>query len=219
MGANSLGKTTMMKMIAGVEKPDLGNVNKKIKISYKPQYLSNNSDVDVVSVLNTANEGLIEGSQEEEQIVEPLKIKKLYSKSIKNLSGGELQKVSIITCLLQKAELYALDEPSAFLDVEDRIAVAKFLQHFTRSYGKSAMVIDHDLQLLDLVSDSVVIFEGTSGISGHASSPLSKVDAMNKFLKSLDITFRRDEKSKRPRVNKENSRLDKTQKASSNFYY
>jgi len=219
MGANSLGKTTMMKIIAGVEKPDLGNVNKKIKISYKPQYLSNNSDVDVVSVLNTANEGLIEGSQEEEQIVEPLKIKKLYSKSIKNLSGGELQKVSIITCLLQKAELYALDEPSAFLDVEDRIAVAKFLQHFTRSYGKSAMVIDHDLQLLDLVSDSVVIFEGTSGISGHASSPLSKVDAMNKFLKSLDITFRRDEKSRRPRVNKEDSRLDKTQKASSNFYY
>jgi len=219
MGANSLGKTTMMKMIAGVEKPDLGNVNKKIKISYKPQYLSNNSDVDVVSVLNTANEGLIEGSQEEEQIVEPLKIKKLYSKSIKNLSGGELQKVSIITCLLQKAELYALDEPSAFLDVEDRIAVAKFLQHFTRSYGKSAMVIDHDLQLLDLVSDSVVIFEGTSGINGHASSPLSKVDAMNKFLKSLDITFRRDEKSRRPRVNKEDSRLDKTQKASSNFYY
>ena len=219
MGANSLGKTTMMKMIAGVEKRDLGNLNKKIKIAYKPQYLSNNSDVDVVSVLNTANQGLIEGSQEEEQIVEPLKIKKLYNKSIKNLSGGELQKVSIITCLLQKAELYALDEPSAFLDVEDRIAVAKFLQHFTRSYGKSAMVIDHDIQLLDLVSDSMVIFEGTSGISGHASTSLSKVDAMNKFLKSLDITFRRDEKSRRPRVNKEDSRLDKTQKASSNFYY
>jgi len=219
MGANSLGKTTMMKMIAGVEKPDVGNVNKKIKISYKPQYLSNNSDVDVVSVLDTANKGLIEGSQEEEQIVEPLKIKKLYNKSIKNLSGGELQKVSIITCLLQKAELYALDEPSAFLDVEDRIAVAKFLQHFTRSYGKSAMVIDHDLQLLDLVSDSMVIFQGTSGLNGHASSPLSKVDAMNKFLESLNITFRRDEKSKRPRVNKEDSRLDKIQKTSSNFYY
>jgi len=219
MGANSLGKTTMMKMIAGVEKPDVGNVNEKIKISYKPQYLSNNSDVDVVSVLDTANKGLIEGSQEEEQIVEPLKIKKLYNKSIKNLSGGELQKVSIITCLLQKAELYALDEPSAFLDVEDRIAVAKFLQHFTRSYGKSAMVIDHDLQLLDLVSDSMVIFQGTSGINGHASSPLPKVDAMNKFLESLNITFRRDEKSKRPRVNKEDSRLDKIQKTSSNFYY
>jgi len=219
LGANALGKTTMMKMIAGVEKPDSGSVDKKLKIAYKPQYLSSDIDVDVVSVLNKANEGLVEGSQEEEQIVDPLKIKKLYNKSIKNLSGGELQKVSIVTCLLQKADLYALDEPSAFLDVEDRIAVAKFIQQFTRSYGKSAMIIDHDVQLLDLVSDSMVIFEGTSGINGHASSPLPKVEAMNKFLKSLDITFRRDEKSQRPRVNKENSRLDKIQKAESNFYY
>ena len=219
LGANSLGKTTMMKMIANVEKPDSGSVDTKLKIAYKPQYLSNDIDVDVISVLNKANEGLVEGSQEEEQIVDPLKIKKLYNKSIKNLSGGELQKVSIVTCLLQKADLYALDEPSAFLDVEDRIAVAKFIQQFTRSYGKSAMIIDHDVQLLDLVSDSMVIFEGMSGINGRASSPLPKVEAMNKFLKSLDITFRRDEKSQRPRVNKENSRLDKIQKAESNFYY
>ena len=219
LGANALGKTTMMKMIASVEKPDSGTVDKKVKISYKPQYLSNDTDVDVISVLNKANDGLVEGSQEEEQIVDPLKIKKLYNKSIKNLSGGELQKVSIVTCLLQKADLYALDEPSAFLDVEDRIAVAKFIQKFTRSYGKSAMVIDHDVQLLDLVSDSMVIFDGISGINGHASSPLPKIDAMNEFLKSLDITFRRDEKSQRPRVNKENSRLDKTQKAAANFYY
>ena len=219
LGANALGKTTMMKMIASVEKPDSGTVDKKVKISYKPQYLSNDTDVDVISVLNKANDGLVEGSQEEEQIVDPLKIKKLYNKSIKNLSGGELQKVSIVTCLLQKADLYALDEPSAFLDVEDRIAIAKFIQKFTRSYGKSAMVIDHDVQLLDLVSDSMVIFDGISGINGHASSPLPKIDAMNEFLKSLDITFRRDEKSQRPRVNKENSRLDKTQKAAANFYY
>ncbi|MBP37047.1 MAG: ribosome biogenesis/translation initiation ATPase RLI [Candidatus Pelagibacter sp.] len=219
IGANALGKTTMMKMIAGAEKPDSGSINKKVKIAYKPQYLSGDTDVDVISLLNKANEGIIEGSQEEEQIVDPLKIKKLYNKSIRNLSGGELQKVSIVTCLLQKVDLYALDEPSAFLDVEDRIAVAKFLQKFARSYGKSAIVIDHDLLLLDLVSDSMVIFQGTPSVTGSASSPLSKVDAMNQFLKSLDITFRRDEKSRRPRVNKENSRLDKTQKASSNFYY
>jgi len=127
--------------------------------------------------------------------------------------------VSIVTCLLLKADLYALDEPSAFLDVEDRIAVAKFIQKFTRSYGKSAMIIDHDVLLLDLVSDSMVIFEGTSGVSGHATSPLSMVVGMNKFLKSLEVTFRRDEKSRRPRVNKEKSRLDKIQKAESKFYY
>ena len=219
MGANALGKTTFMKMIAGTEKPDSGEVDKKIKIAYKPQYLKNDIDVEVVTILDKANEAPIEGSQEEEQIVDPLKIKKLYTKSIKNLSGGELQKVAVISCLLQKVDLYALDEPSAFLDVEDRIAVAKFLQKFVRSFGKSAIVIDHDIQLMDLVSDSMIIFEGESGLKGHATAPMPKHEAMNRFLKSLDITFRRDEKSLRPRVNKLESRLDKAQKVSGNFYY
>ncbi len=219
MGANALGKTTMMKMIAGVDKPDSGEVDKKIKIAYKPQYLQNDIDVEVIALLDRANESPIEGSQEEEQIIDPLKIKKLYNKSVKNLSGGELQKVAVASCLLQKVDLYALDEPSAFLDVEDRIAVAKFLQKFVRSFGKSAIVIDHDIQLMDLISDSIVIFEGESGREGHATSPMPKADAMNRFLKSLDMTFRRDEKSLRPRVNKLESRLDKDQKVSGNFYY
>ena len=170
-------------------------------------------------MLDKANGGSIEDSSEEEQIIEPLKIKKLYNKSMMNLSGGELQKVAVATCLLQKVDLYALDEPSAFLDVEDRNAVGKFLQKFCRSFGKSAIVIDHDLQLMDLVSDSMVIFEGTSSLEGFATSPLPKIDAMNRFLKSLDITFRRDEKSRRPRVNKDGSRLDKDQKSNHNFYY
>lgn len=219
MGANALGKTTLMKIIAGVEKPDVGEVDKKVKIAYKPQYLQNDVDIEVVSLLDKANGNLIEGSQEEEQIIEPLKIKKLYNKSVKNLSGGELQKVAVASCLLQKADVYALDEPSAFLDVEDRITIAKSLQKFVRSFGKAAIVIDHDLQLMDLTSDIMVIFEGTPGIKGHATSPLSKVEAMNRFLKTLEISFRRDETSMRPRVNKNDSRLDKQQKASGNFYY
>ena len=219
MGANALGKTTMMKMIAGVQKPDVGSVDKKIKIAYKPQYLQNDIDVEVIALLEKANGGPIEGSQEEEQILDPLKIKKLYNKSVKNLSGGELQKIAVASCLIQKVDLYALDEPSAFLDVEDRIAVAKFLQKFVRSFGKSAIIIDHDLKLMDLMSDSMIIFEGESGKAGTATSPLPKSEAMNRFLKSLDMSFRRDEKSLRPRVNKIESRLDKDQKASGNFYY
>ena len=219
MGANALGKTTLMKMIAGVEKPDLGHIDKKIKIAYKPQYLQNDIDAEVIVLLDKANGGPIEGSQEEEQILDPLKIKKLYNKSVKNLSGGELQKVSVAACLLQKVDLYALDEPSAFLDVEDRITIAKFVQKFVRSFGKTAIVVDHDIQLMDLISDSMIIFEGISGLSGHATSPMPKADAMNRFLKSLDMSFRRDERSLRPRVNKLESRLDKEQKSSGNFYY
>ncbi|MEK6834242.1 MAG: ribosome biogenesis/translation initiation ATPase RLI, partial [Thermoproteota archaeon] len=96
VGANALGKTTLMKMIAGVEKPDAGALETKVKIAYKPQYLTNDYDVEVISLLEKANEGGLEGTTEEEQLVDPLKIKKLYNKSVKNLSGGELQKVAIV---------------------------------------------------------------------------------------------------------------------------
>ena len=219
MGANALGKTTMMKMIAGVERPDAGRMDADIKVSYKPQYLQSGSDADVESVLGTAIGSEIAGSSEEEAIIEPLNIRRLYSKSVGNLSGGELQKVAVATCLLQKADLYALDEPSAFLDVEDRIAVAKFVHKFARSFGKSAIIIDHDMQVIDLVSDRVVIFEGESGVRGRASSPARKTDSMNLFLRSLNVTFRRDEKSMRPRINKPDSRLDKQQKESGVFYH
>ena len=219
VGANALGKTTLMKMIAGVEKPDSGSLETKVKIAYKPQYLTNDYDVEVISLLEKANEGGLEGTTEEEQVVDPLKIKKLYNKSVKNLSGGELQKVAIVACLLQKVDLYALDEPSAFLDVEDRITIAKLIQRFVRSYGKSAIIIDHDIQLMDLISDSLVTFEGVPGKEGHGSSPMSKAKGMNRFLRSLDITYRRDETSMRPRVNKTDSRLDREQKQSGHFYY
>lgn len=219
VGANALGKTTMMKMIAGVEKPDVGNIETKVKIAYKPQYLTNDYDIEVLSLLEKAYGGSIQETPEEEIIINPMRIKKLYNKSVKNLSGGELQKVAIGACLLQKVDVYALDEPSAFLDVEDRIAIAKLIQRFVRSYGKSAIIVDHDIQLMDLISDSIVIFHGIPGREGHATTPKPKVDGMNEFLRSLDMTYRRDETSMRPRVNKLESRLDREQKQSGKFYY
>jgi ATP-binding cassette subfamily E protein 1 len=219
VGANALGKTTFMKMISGIDKPDSGSIHTDVKISYKPQYLNQEYEGDVRSVLAASYGNAIEGSQIEEQIVLPLGIKKLYDKSIRHLSGGELQKIAVAASLMRPADIYALDEPSAFLDVEDRIALAKFLQRFVRAYGKSAMVVDHDVQLIDLVSDSLVIFQGVPGSRGHASEPLAKEVGMNEFLKSLSITYRRDVETGRPRVNKEGSRLDRSQKDSGNYYY
>lgn len=219
VGANALGKTTFMRMLAGVDKPDSGKIEVGAKISYKPQYLSQEYDGDVRSLMYAAYQGPIEGSPVEEQIIIPLGAKKLYEKRVKNLSGGELQKVAVAASLLRPADIYALDEPSAFLDAEDRIAVAKFLQRFVKAQGKSAIIIDHDMQLIDLVSDTLVIFEGEPGLRGTATAPMRKEDGMNRFLKALAITYRRDETTGRPRVNKEGGRLDREQKDSGNYYY
>jgi ATP-binding cassette subfamily E protein 1 len=219
VGANALGKTTLMRMLAGVDKPDSGKIEVGARISYKPQYLSQEYEGDVRSLMYTAYQSPIEGSQVEEQIIIPLGVKKLYEKSVRNLSGGELQKVAVAASLLREADIYALDEPSAFLDAEDRIAVAKFLQRFVRAQGKSAIIIDHDMQLIDLVADTMVIFEGKPGLEGSATAPMRKEEGMNRFLEALSITYRRDETSGRPRVNKEGGRLDREQKQSGNYYY
>ncbi|MGC2428457.1 MAG: ribosome biogenesis/translation initiation ATPase RLI [Nitrososphaeraceae archaeon] len=220
VGANALGKTTFMRMLAGVDKPDSGNIEIGAKISFKPQYLKQDYDGDVHSLLYVAyHQNAIENSKIEEQILIPMGIKKLYEKNVKNLSGGELQKVAVAASLMREADIYALDEPSAFLDIEDRIALAKFLQRFIRAQGKSAIIIDHDIQLIDHVADTLVIFEGHPGLEGMASPPMQKEPGMNKFLKALSITYRRDENTGRPRVNKEGGRLDRMQKDSGDYYY
>jgi ATP-binding cassette subfamily E protein 1 len=219
VGANALGKTTFMRMLAGVDKPDSGTLDIGAKISYKPQYLNQDYDGDVRSLMYTAYQSPIEGSPVEEQIIIPMGVKKMYEKSVRNLSGGELQKVAVTASLLREADIYALDEPSAFLDAEDRITIAKFVQRFVRAQGKSAIIIDHDMQLIDLVADSMVIFEGQPGLKGSATAPMRKEEGMNRFLKALSITYRRDETTGRPRVNKEGGRLDREQKQSGNYYY
>jgi ATP-binding cassette, sub-family E, member 1 len=219
IGANALGKTTFMRMLAGVDKPDSGTINVGATISYKPQYLNQEYEGDVRSLMYMAYLNPIEGSSVEQQILIPMGVKKLYEKNVKSLSGGELQKVAVAASLLRQADIYALDEPSAFLDAEDRIAVAKFLQRFVKAQGKSAIIIDHDVQLIDLVSDTLVIFEGQPGLEGSATAPLKKEEGMNRFLKALSITYRRDETTGRPRVNKEGGRLDREQKESGNYYY
>ncbi len=219
VGANALGKTTFMKMLAGVDKPDSGTIDIGARISYKPQYLNQDYEGDVRSLLYTAYQSAIEGSSVEDQIIIPMGVKKLYEKNVKTLSGGELQKVAVTAALLREADIYALDEPSAFLDAEDRIAIAKFLQRFVRAQGRSAIIIEHDMQLIDLVADTLVIFEGEPGRRGLATAPMRKEDGMNRFLKALSITYRRDETTGRPRVNKESGRLDREQKQSGNYYY
>jgi len=218
VGANALGKTTLMKMLAGVEKPDSGTIDVNAKISYKPQYLSQESDQDVRSLLDAAYEKPVENTSTEQQIVMPMGVQKLYDKNIGTLSGGELQKVAVVACLLREADIYALDEPSAFIDVEDRIALAKFLQRFVRAQGKSAVIIDHDLQLIDMVADTVVVFTGRPGVEGSTTETLSKEQGMNLFLRGLALTYRRDPESNRPRVNKLGSRLDRAQKESGRYY-
>lgn len=218
LGANALGKTTFLKVLSGLEPPTSGKVDALSKVAYKPQYLSSDTETDVVTYLRSINKDVDTGLIQT-QLMTPLNLNKLYEKQLKTLSGGELQKVAIVATLLQDAQIYAFDEPSAFIDVEDRIVLAKAIQRFVRAMGKTALVIDHDIQLVDIVADSLMIFSGEPGRKGHAGKPLGKSEGMNAFLKQLGITYRRDITTGRPRVNKPDSKLDRMQKDEKKFYY
>ena len=212
LGENGIGKTTFVKILAGVLKQDNGDITHKLRISYKPQYLEAGEEL-VIDVLKAAF------NRYENQIIHPLSINPLSLKKLSELSGGELQSVAIAHCLQQDADLYLLDEPSAYLDSEQRLVLSKIIRDFAEEKSASALIVDHDLLFVDYISDKLIVFEGKPAIEGNVTGPFEMEEGMNKFLKELGVTLRRDAETNRPRVNKLDSRLDREQKENGKYYY
>ncbi|MCL2149242.1 MAG: ribosome biogenesis/translation initiation ATPase RLI [Methanomassiliicoccaceae archaeon] len=219
VGPNATGKTTFVKMLAGVIKPDKGSLDAAVKVSYKPQYISADAEGTVRDLLfakayDTVNSGFFEG-----EVLEPLGVKHLMDKDAGTLSGGELQRVAIAMCLAADADMYLFDEPSAYLDSNQRMSAARTIRRMMEKRGRSGLIVDHDIYFLDMVSDSMMVFGGEPGHHGTGEGPLDMRDGMNRFLGAVDITFRRDADTNRPRINKPDSRLDREQKERGEYYY
>ena len=206
LGPNATGKTTFVKMLSNVIKPDNTELKFDLNVSYKPQYIK-------------PRKALVKSLKLKPYFIEKLNIKHLMEMRIDELSGGELQRVAIADCLSRDADLYLLDEPSAYLDVEERLGFARYLKKFAEDNKSSVMVVDHDILLIDYLSDKLMVFSGESGKYGKASESMTLRDGMNKFLKEMNITFRRDPDSGRPRANKPDSVKDREQKARGEYYY
>jgi ATP-binding cassette subfamily E protein 1 len=219
LGPNGIGKTTFVKILAGVEEADGGIKFDELEVSYKPQYISAEYEGTVQELLMSVAKENFTSSWYKTEILQPLKIDLLLDRNVSELSGGELQKVAIATCLSRKAKLYLLDEPSAYLDVEERLNMARAIRRIVETHNVAAFVVEHDVVAQDFIADRLMIFTGEPGTSGTANSPTSLRDGMNMFLKEMKVTFRRDPTTKRPRVNKEDSKLDKFQKQIGEYYY
>ena len=212
LGENGIGKTSFVKMLAGVEKPDSGEVTQEVKVAYKPQYIESGDNPVAIVLADYIK-------KYENTIINPLNIQPLLDKTLNQLSGGELQRVAIAETLCKEAELYLFDEPSAYLDVEQRLLVSKVIRNRMEDTGKTCMVVDHDLLFIDYLSDSIMVVDGEPAIEGKVKGPYSMENGMNKFLQDLNLTFRRDEESHRPRANKLDSQMDQKQKSENKLYY
>jgi ATP-binding cassette, sub-family E, member 1 len=218
VGANGTGKTTMARLIAGEMEYDAGWVTAEAKISYKPQHVKAEHDLKVREWLDAELGPRWHSGEFRVNVVRALGVDQLLEKRANKLSGGELQSVSIVICLGRDADLYLLDEPSAHLDANARMETAKAIRRTMEANEKSAFVIDHDVYFIDIVSDSLLVFEGEGGKWGNVEGPFELRAGMNRFLKEVNVTFRRDHDSKRPRINKVDSRKDREQRSSGDFY-
>ena len=217
VGANGIGKSTYAKLLAGVEIPTTGKFETNLKISYKPQYIKADTS-DTVEMYLRRSSTKFDSSRFQHEILEPLSLSPILQSPVDSLSGGELQRVAIASCLSREADVYILDEPSAHLDVEQRVKVTRMIKHHAEGREAGIMVIDHDIYLIDMISERILVFDGEPGVSGTAAGPFGMREGMNRFLDVLGVTFRRDQ-SGRPRINKPDSFLDREQKASKEFYY
>lgn len=219
VGPNATGKTTFVKMLAGEIKPSSGEVVGEATVSYKPQYIKPEFGGTVMEMLRTSLGKDFDSGFFQAEIAHPLSLKYLMEKDIDTLSGGELQRVAVAECLGRQADIYLIDEPSAYLDSSQRMTASKTIRRVIEKLGKSAVVVDHDVYMVDLISDSLMVFTGDASAKGFAEGPMDMRDGMNRFLKDVDITFRRDQDTSRPRINKKDSRLDREQKNKGEYYY
>ncbi|XP_066976161.1 protein Pixie [Macrobrachium rosenbergii] len=220
LGENGTGKTTFIRMLAGRLEPDEGKSElPELHISYKPQKISPKSQTTVRQLLHDKIRDAYVHPQFLSDVIKPLKIEELYDQEVQHLSGGELQRVALTICLGLPAEVYLIDEPSAYLDSEQRLAAAKVIKRFIMHAKKTAFVVEHDFIMATYLADRVIVFEGSPSVKTTANAPQTLVSGMNKFLEMLGITFRRDPNNFRPRINKDSSQKDNEQKSSGNYFF
>ncbi len=226
LGPNGIGKSTFINLLAKNIRDNentTSNVslttNNKLSVSFKPQYIDIKEGIKVSRFISQIKLASHLNPSYKKRLINTLKLNSIKDREISKLSGGELQRVAIGKCLGKEADIYLLDEPSAFLDVEMRLQMAQLIRKSIEDLKKAAFVVEHDIITQDFIADSLLIFRGIPGIKGKALSPQDLRDGFNSFLKIMGITFRRDTRTKRPRVNKIGSNKDTYQKSINEYYY
>ncbi|WVW81006.1 hypothetical protein I302_102997 [Kwoniella bestiolae CBS 10118] len=219
LGENGMGKTTLVQLLGGKMDPDDVKDKIELRVSMKPQTISPKFPGSVRMLLLKRIKAMFMHPQFNSDVIKPMNLEPIMDQDVQTLSGGELQRVAICLVLGVPADVLLIDEPSAYLDSEQRILASKVIKKFVMSSKRTAFIVEHDFIMATYLADRVILFEGTPGKESTANKPEGLLTGMNKFLKSLDITFRRDPTNFRPRINKMDSLKDKEQKAAGSFFF
>jgi ATP-binding cassette subfamily E protein 1 len=222
LGQNGTGKTSFIKLLAGNEKFKPDNEEQtcnKFNISYKRQQINLKGNETVRDMFFRKIKNSFLDPAFNSSVIKQMDIDTILDQPVDSLSGGEQQRVAIILCLGKAADVYLIDEPSAYLDAEQRITIAKIIKKFIINNKKTAFIVEHDFIMACYLADQVVFYDGIPSIECTANSPQTLLDGMNQFLKQLNITFRRDPTNWRPRINKLGSIKDSEQKSHGTYFF
>jgi ATP-binding cassette subfamily E protein 1 len=121
---------------------------------------------------------------------------KLYERDISELSGGELQRFAMLIVMIQKAQVYIFDEPTSYLDVKQRIKAAKLVRGL-QTPDNYIILVEHDLSILDYLSDFICVLYGEPAAYGVVTMPFTVREGINIFLAGFvpteNMRFREEE--------------------------
>ena len=172
VGKNGIGKSTLLRMVAGLSKPDEGRIEigDTVKIGFLSQeYTIMNEDMRVIEFIREAAENIetSEGVVTASQMLETF----LFTPSeqwtpINRLSGGEKRRLMLLRILMEKPNVLLLDEPTNDLDI-DTLAV---LESYLDSFPGAVIVVSHDRYFLDRVTEKIFSFEGNGQVKQYSGN-------------------------------------------------
>lgn len=169
LGQNGTGKTTFIRLLAGITQADSEAQVPELRVSLKPQKIAPKFEGTVRMLLLKNIKGAFLDQQFQSDVVKPLQIENIIDQPVKTLSGGELQRVAIVLSLGKPADIYLIDEPSAYLDSEQRIIAAKVIKKFIMHSKKTAFIVEHDFIMATYLADRVIVYDGTPAVKARAN--------------------------------------------------
>lgn len=158
-GPNGSGKSTLMRTLAGLLEPLSGGFSAGGEVVMLPTHIPKVKGFSVREFLRVSLFPASKGRGAEtsiEEAIRALGIEPLADEDISRISDGEFQKACIATALCRKADVILLDEPTAFLDVDNRIMVLRTLQDLARSTGATVVFSTHDIHDGAMFSDETL---------------------------------------------------------------
>ena len=189
VGPNGVGKTTLLKLISGVVKPQSGTIEKNCKeLYYLPQRIKYPQGITLEEYIESSfykqNWKWFLSKEEKQKVAEVLELLELTDKKetlIDNLSSGELQKANIALGLVSNADVLLLDEPTSNMDLINQIKVLDIIKKLTQK-GISSIIVLHDINLSSSYGDYFVGISKERKIITAEKKDFIKAEILNEIF-------------------------------------